>query len=66
MNKCSINKCAYQELKNGQSEQIAKGNWNDLYIGKEDNEYYIEAQADGNARIKIDHCPFCGRKLGEN
>ena len=60
-------KCVCQDLKNDQLfTHIAHGDYNDLYIGKEYDEYWIEAQADGNVRKRIKYCPFCGRKLGED
>lgn len=59
-------KCVCQELKNDQFKQIAHGDYNDLYISKDHDEYFIEAIADGKASIKMKYCPFCGGKLGED
>ena len=33
---------------------------------KEYGKYYIEAIADGNAYLKLNYCPKCGRKLKED
>ena len=52
-------------IKEGCSEKLSVGNWNDIYMRKEDGKYYIEAVADGNAYLELNYCPKCGRKLKE-
>ena len=38
----------------------------DIYIRKEYGNYYTETIADGNAYLKLNYCPKCGRKLEED
>ena len=52
-------------IKEGHSEKLSIGDWVDIYMRKEDGEYYIEAIADGNAYWELNYCPICGRKLKE-
>ena len=59
-------KCRCELIKGGCSEKLSIGDWVDIYIRKEDGEYYIEAIADGNAYLKLNYCPKCGRKLEED
>lgn len=59
-----MNKCIC-DLKDKEEKLITNGNWVDLYIKLERKEYWIVAMADGNAMMKIDYCPKCGRKLEE-
>lgn len=69
-----MNECKYCDLKNYGTYvfdykivlHIQDGAWNTLYMAYDKNrkEYSIMAVGDGSAEIKIDYCPFCGRKLG--
>ena len=59
-------KCICELVKEGFSEKISSGTWVDMYIRKEYGKYYIKAVADGNAYLKLNYCPKCGRKLEEN
>ena len=59
-------KCICELIKEGCSEKLSIGDWVDIYIRKEDGEYYIEAIADGNAYLTLNYCPKCGRKLEED
>ena len=59
-------KCICELIKEGCSEKLSIGDWVDIYIRKEDGEYYIEAIADGNAYMKLNNCHKCGRKLEED
>ena len=42
-------KCICELIKEGHSEKLSVGDWNDIYMRKEYGKYYIEAIADGNA-----------------
>ena len=53
-------------IKEGLSEKLSVGDWNDIYMRKEYGNYYIEAIADGNAYLRLNYCPKCGRKLEED
>ena len=53
------------DLKEKEEKRITHGDWVDLYIKLEDKEYWIVAEAEGNAMMKIEYCPKCGRKLEE-
>ena len=59
-------KCICELIKEGHSEKLSVGDWNDIYMRKEDGKYYIEAIADGNAYWTLNYCPKCGRKLEED
>lgn len=59
-------KCVCELIKEGHSEKLSTGNWNDIYMRKEDGKYYIEAVADGKAVMRLNYCPKCGRKLEED
>ena len=45
-------KCICESIKEGHSEKLSTGQWNDIYMRKEYGNYYIEAIADGNAYLK--------------
>ena len=58
-------KCICELIKEGHSEKLSVGDWNDIYIRKEYGKYYIEAIADGNAYLKLNYCcPKCGFHFG--
>lgn len=59
-----MNNCKCIDLERGSERELVKGCFNYLYLkrNREDN-YYIIAIADGVAEMKINYCPFCGRKL---
>ena len=59
-------KCICELVEEGCSEYLLVGDWVDICIKKEDSKYYIEALADGNAYLKLNYCPKCGRKLEED
>lgn len=59
-------KCICEIVKEGYPETISIGNWINMYMVKKDGEYYIEAVADGKARMILNYCPVCGRKLEED
>ena len=59
-------KCICELIKEGHSETISIGTYVNIYMRKEYGEYYIEAKADGNAYLKLNYCPKCGRKLEED
>ena len=59
-------KCICELIKEGCSEKLSTGEWNDIYMRKEYGNYYIEAIADGNAYLTLNYCPKCGRKLEED
>ena len=59
-------KCICEIVKEGYPEMISIGNWVNMYMSKEGNEYYIEAVADGKARMILNYCPVCGKKLEED
>ena len=59
-------KCICELIKEGHSEKLSVGDWNDIYMRKEYGKYYIEAIADGNAYLRLNYCPKCGRKLKED
>ena len=59
-------KCICSMVKEGYPEIISIGTYVNMYIVKKDGEYYIEAKADGNAYLKLNYCPKCGRKLEED
>lgn len=42
-----------------------KGDWTDLQIHKEDDEWWITALGDGRADLKLNYCPMCGTHLTE-
>lgn len=45
---------------------LADGAWTGLYIGIDRNDdYYLSAMGDDEARCVINYCPMCGRKLKE-
>ena len=50
-------KCICELIKEGRSEKLSTGEWNDIYMRKEYGKYYIEAIADGNAYLKLNYCP---------
>lgn len=56
-------KCVCKELKDNCDTTIAEGDWNTMYMTKEGHDYYIKALSDGYVSIKINYCPFCGRKI---
>ena len=53
-------KCICELIKEGHSEKLSTGQWNDIYMRKEYGNYYIEAIADGNAYLRLNYCPKCG------
>ncbi len=58
-------KCDYCNIENNESKLIVLGNWNNLYIERDEYEnFYISAKSDGIAEMRINYCPFCGKKLG--
>ena len=59
-------KCICNMVKEGYPEIISIGTYVNMYIVKKDDEYYIEAIADGKACLKLNYCPKCGRKLEED
>ena len=59
-------KCICETVREGHSETISIGTYVNIYMRKEYGEYYIEAKADGNAYLKLNYCPKCGRKLEED
>ena len=59
-------KCICELIKEGHSEKLSVGDWNDIYMRKEYGKYYIEAIADGNTYLRLNYCPKCGRKLEED
>ena len=59
-------KCICDMAKEGYPEIISIGTYVNMYIVKKDGEYYIETKADGNAYLKLNYCPKCGRKLEED
>ena len=59
-------KCICELIKEGHSETISIGTYVNIYMRKEYGKYYIEAKADGNAYLKLNYCPKCGRKLEED
>ena len=59
-------KCICELIKEGHSEKLPISDWNDIYMRKEDGEYYIEAIAGVNVYWKLNYCPKCGRKLEED
>lgn len=59
-------KCICETVREGHSETISIGAYVNIYMRKEYGEYYIEAKADGNAYLKLNYCPKCGRKLEED
>ncbi len=59
-------KCVCELVKEDYPEKLSIGNWVDMYISKEGDEYYIEAVGDGKAYLKLNYCPKCGRKLEED
>ena len=58
-----MNKKCICDVKEGEEKEISKGQWVDLYITLNDDEYRIEAVADGRASMYINYCPMCGRNL---
>jgi len=50
-------------LKGGQEITIDKGEYTVLMMKKRYGGFYIEAWGDGVARMRINYCPKCGRKL---
>ena len=59
-------KCICETVRGGHSEIISIGAYVNIYMREEHGEYYIEAKADGNAYLKLNYCPKCGRKLEED
>lgn len=51
------------DLKNGEEKLIRKGDWNYLYIGRDQDEYYLIAKGDGNVNMQLNYCPKCGKVL---
>ena len=48
-----------------ESKPVSDGDYCAIYMWRtEFDEWYIIAKADGNAYLKIEYCPHCGRKLG--
>lgn len=46
---------------------IANGMWTTLFFKKElDKKYYLAAYGDDEAKVEINYCPFCGRRLFDN
>ena len=59
-------KCVCEIVKEGYPETISIGTYVNMYMVKEDDEYYIEAVSDGKAVMRLNYCPKCGRKLEED
>ena len=59
-------KCVCELVKEGYPEEVSIGNLVNMYMSKEDDEYYIEAVSDGKAVMRLNYCPKCGRKLVED
>lgn len=59
-------KCVCEIVKEGYPETISIGAYVNMYMVKEDDEYYIEAVSDGKAVMRLNYCPKCGRKLVED
>ena len=59
-------KCICETVREGHSETISIGAYVNMYMVKEDDEYYIEAVSDGKAVMRLNYCPKCGRKLEED
>ena len=59
-------KCICELIKEGHSEKLSVGDWNDIYMRKENGKYYIEAIADGSVYLELIYCPKCGRELKED
>lgn len=53
------------DLKINEENHICNGNWNSLYIERNIDGYYIVASGEGEAHMKINYCPKCGKKLEE-
>ena len=58
--------CICENLKNDYDTFLEQGDWNTMYIRKYYDEYFIRALGDGFVSIKINYCPFCGKKLGSD
>ena len=56
--------CICKKLEKNSKEYLVFGNWNTLAMRRdEDGEYSIVAIGDGEAEMKLNYCPICGRKL---
>lgn len=56
--------CICKKLEKNSKEYLVFGNWNTLAMRRdEDGEYSIVAIGDGEAEMKLNYCPRCGRKL---
>lgn len=51
------------DLNVNEKKLITDGCWNSLYIERNKYDYFIVASGDGNAYMKINYCPKCGRRL---
>lgn len=59
--------CKCKKIRNGFSRTLKETPHNVVELLKtEDYEYYIKICNDEALLIKIQYCPFCGRKLGIN
>ena len=44
---------------------ISEGDYNSLFLERTENGYYLVVYENGTAYMKLDYCPYCGRKLLE-
>lgn len=56
--------CICKKLEKNSKKYLVFGDWNTLAMRRdEDGEYSIVAIGDGEAEMKLNYCPRCGRKL---
>ena len=64
-----MNNCKCIDLEKKSARKLIQGFCVDLYLKRTKNDkYYITAMNDeryGVAEMRINYCPFCGRKLAE-
>lgn len=58
--------CEQCKLLSGDREILEEDRDLELKIGRVNKDFYLEADTiEHNVDVKINYCPFCGRKLGE-
>lgn len=51
------------DLKVNEEKRICDGDWNTLYIERNEDGYSMIAIGEGCVYMKINYCPKCGRSL---
>ena len=58
--------CVCERIREYNYEILTSGNWTDIEIDRRKGHgYYISSEGEECVEIKINYCPFCGRKLEE-